>query len=219
MNREPSQDETPAETEGRRKLRDGEAIWLYRHPGAFIAATLTTLLALFFFRPLARIAWLREAHQPEVIARDYNLTTISFWLPILLLLLAFTSFMAVLMWRLLVLAHVRLVETELEYTNWCGSLRRIAFSEIIAAGVFTRLTRRGGSQHSVRICQLASGTSVSSIWVHICGAFFGVRLAIASAVLREIRQRCELNELSPTSGRYGTEIWQRPGHETDIPPI
>jgi len=209
---------TVAQAELRRRLRAGEPIWLYHHPGAYVAAILTGALAACFLFPLARIGFLWAIGHPETIRRDYNLTTLPFWLPILLFVSALTSFLAAVFWRLLLLARVRVTETGLEYPDWWARTRQMGLSEIIAAGVFTRLLRRGGHQHELRACQLAPGTAGRSRWVCICGAFVGVRLDIAELVLQELRQRCELAELSPASQAWGTEIWQRSGHEFDIPP-
>ena len=198
------------------RLRAGEPVWLYRQAGAYVSAILTTLLAAGFLHPAVRIAVLWLSGHPEVVRRDYNLSAyaISVWL----FVLALTAFCAVLMWRLLLRARVRFTATQVEYPSWSGRLERRELLDIVAAGVFTRFARRGGARHELRACQLTPGTGGGSRWVGICGAFVGVRLGIAQAVLAEMSRRCELTELSPTSGRYGAEIWQRPGHETDIPP-
>jgi len=90
-------------------------------------------------------------------------------------------------------------------------------SDIVAAGIFTHFTRRGGHRHELRACRLTPGTAGGSRWVGVCGAFVGVRLEIAEVVLEAIRERCELAELSPASQAWGVEIWQKPGHELDIP--
>jgi hypothetical protein len=208
---------TVAQAELRRKLRTGEPIWLYRHPGAYVAAILTGALAACFLFPLAKIAFLWAIDRPEIIRRDYDLTTLPFWLPILVFVSGLTSLLAAVFWRLLLLARVRVTETDLEYPDWWGRIRQMGLSEIVAAGIFTRLLRRGGHRHELRACQLTPGTAGGSRWICICGAFVGVRLDIAEVVLHELRQRCELAELSPASQVWGAEIWERSGHEFDIP--
>jgi len=215
-NETPSVD-TVAQAELRRKLRTGEPVCLYHHPGAYVAAILTGALAACFLFPLAKIAFLLVIRHPEIIRRDYDLTTLPFWLPILLFVSGLTSLLAAVFWRLLLLARVRVTETDLEYPDWWGRTRVMVLSEIVAAGIFTRLLRRGGHRHELRACQLTPGTAGGSRWVCICGAFVGVRLDIAKVVLEELRQRCELAELSAASQVWGAEIWQRSGHEFDIP--
>ncbi len=160
------------------------------------------------------MTWLWGSGRAEVLHREYNVSS----LPLLLFLVAFTSFMAGVMWRLLRQARVRFVGAELEYTNWCGSRRGMALSDLIAAAIFTHLTRRGGTKHRLEVCELTPGTEGDSRWVCICGGFFGVRVALAEVVLRELMRRCELTQLSRASGAYGVEIWQRPGREMDLPP-
>lgn len=209
---------TVAQAELRRKLRAGEPIWLYRHPGAYVAAILTGALAGFFLFPLAKIAFLWVIGYPEIIRRDYDLTTLPFWLPILVFVSGLTSFLAAVFWRLLLFSKVRVTETDLQYADWWGRTRVIGLPEIVAAGVFTRFLRRGGQRHELRACQLTPGTAGGSRWICVCGAFVGVRLDIAEVVLHELRQRCELAELSPASQVWGAEIWQRSGHEFDMPP-
>jgi hypothetical protein len=216
-------DETPdvgtaAQAELRRRLRTGAPIWLYHHPGAYVAAILTGALAACFLFPLARLAFLWAIGHPEIIRRYYDLTTLPFWLPILVFVSGLTSFLAAVFWRVLLLARVRMTETDLEYPDWWGRTRVMGLPEIVAAGIFTRLLRRGGHRHELRACQVTPGTAGGSRWVCICGAFVGVRLHIAEVVLHELRQRCELAELSPASQVWGAEIWQRSGHEFDIPP-
>ena len=217
MGNETSSVDTVAQFELRRKLRAGEPIWLYHHPGAYVAAILTSALAACFLFPLAKIAFLWVIGHPEIIRRDYNLTTLPFWLPILLFVSGLTSLLAAVFWRLLLLARVRLTETDLEYPDWRARTRHMGLPEIVAAGVFTRLLRRRGHRHELRACQLTPGRAGGSRWICICGTFVGVRLDIAEAVLHELRQRCELAELSPASQAWGAEIWQRSGHEFDIP--
>ncbi|MCJ7821718.1 MAG: hypothetical protein MUQ26_01330 [Armatimonadetes bacterium] len=209
--------EMAAQSRWRVILRAGVPVWLYRHAGSFIAATLTALLAACFFYPLARIAWLRAVGRPDVISRDYNVATASFWFPILLFVIALTSFMALTFWRLVLLARVRFASSCLEYADWWGRRRSADYADIVAAGVFTHVARRGGHKHDVRICQLTPGSGQGSRWTTVCGSFVGVHLEIAEAVLYELSGRCQLSELSPASQTFGVDILQRPGHEVDIP--
>ena len=181
-----------------------------------MAAILTGLLAVCFLFPLARLAFLWAIGRPETIRRYYDLTTLPFWLPILLFVSGLTSFLAAVFWRLLLFSRVRLTRTDLQYTDWWGSTRVIGLAEIVAAGIFTRLLRRGGHGHQLRVCELTPGREGDSRWVRVCGAFVGVRLGIAEAVLQELRQRCALTEISPASAVWGAEIWQRTGHQMDI---
>jgi hypothetical protein len=202
----------------RRKLRAGQPVRPYRHAGAYVAVILTGLLAAFFLFPLARLAFLWVTGHPEIIRRDYNLTTLPFWLPILLFVSGLTSFLAAVFWRLLLFSRVRLTRTDLQYTDWWGNTRVIGLAEIVAAGIFTRFLKRGGRRHELRVCELTPGTGGGSHWVCACGAFVGVRLCITEAILQELRECCALTELSPASAAWGVEIWQRTGHEMDIPP-
>jgi len=107
--------ETPAQVQWRRRLRAGEAIWLYRHPGAYVAASITGLLAIGFAYPLLGMALLWVSGRASVISgRVGGVAGFSVWL----FVLAFVSFMAVMMWRLLLLARVRLAERHLDYPDW-----------------------------------------------------------------------------------------------------
>jgi len=209
MNDQTQANETTVESEPSLRLRAGERIWLYRRPRSYVAAALTTLLALPFWVPVVRIAFFLLNRRPDLVSRDYNKG-----IPLLLFVWAFTSFMALLFWRLLRGASVRLSDTYLEFADWWGRPRRMDLSDIVAISPRVHFPRRGPGQPLLTVCQLTPGAGGGSRWVTVCRD----RQALCDALLAELVNRCELTEPSPASAAYGALIFQRPGHEFDLPP-
>ena len=174
----------PDTYEWERRLRSGESVWLYRFPGSYVAAIFTTLIASLFLPPTIKFTVTGHWH---TLLR--NCGPMAFVLPFLAI---GVSFYAVLMWRLIILAHITMGPSYLEYSDAWGRPKRINLSDIRAATINTYFPRRGSGKHVLQVQQSVPRFPDSPCWIDITSGFFGVRVELAQIILQEIVRRCAL---------------------------
>jgi len=173
--------------EWERRLRSAEPVWLYRFPGSYIAAIFTTLIASLFLSPTIRFISLTVTGHWSILVRNYGPLAL-----VLPLLAVGVSFYAVLMWRLVLLAHITMTSSYLEYTDTWGKSKRVNLSDIRAATINTYYPRKGSGKHVLQVQQSVPGFPDSPCWINITGRFFGVKIEIAEVILQEIIRGCAL---------------------------